>query len=74
MIFYYRIQFFRKGYVMAKLILTDACYNGLKNVRKCKGENKPEHEYLVKEANMQIEKNRNRYAAAYKNAGFYLGQ
>ena len=59
---------------MAKLILTDACYNGLKNVQKCKSENKPEHEHLVKEANMQIEKNRNRYAAAYKNAVFYLGQ
>ena len=56
------------------VILTDACYNGLKNVQKCKSENKPEHEHLVKEANMQIEKNRNRYAAAYKNAGFYLGQ
>ena len=42
--------------------------------KNVKSENKPEHEHLVKEANMQIEKNRNRYAAAYKNAGFYLGQ
>ena len=41
---------------MAKLILTDACYNGLKNVRKCKGENKPEHEYIVAQLSRQKSK------------------
>lgn len=59
---------------MAKLILSNACYNGLKNVKKCKAQTKPEHETLVKEANKRIEKNRSRYAVAYKNAGSYLGQ
>lgn len=59
---------------MAKLILSNACYSGLKNVKKCKAQTKPEHETLVKEANKRIEKNRSRYAVAYKNAGSYLGQ
>lgn len=58
---------------MAKLILTDACYNGLKNVQKCKGKNKPEHEYLVKEANMQIRENMFRYMKVYNDAKSYLG-
>lgn len=59
---------------MAKLVLRESCYSGLKNVKKCTIKNKPEHENLVKEANRRIEENRIRYAAAYKNAGSYLGQ
>ncbi|NSG41002.1 hypothetical protein G4960_14745 [Blautia obeum] len=59
---------------MAKLVLRESCYSGLKNVKKCTAKNKPEHENLVKEANKRIEENRIRYAAAYKNAGSYLGQ
>lgn len=59
---------------MAKLVLRESCYNGLKNVKKTTVKNKPEHENLVKEANRRIEANRIRYAAAYKNAGSYLGQ
>lgn len=59
---------------MAKLVLRGACYNGLKNVEECKMQNEPQHEVLVKEANKRIEKNRIRYATAYKNAGSYLGK
>ena len=59
---------------MAKLVLREACYSGLNNVKKCTIQNKPEHEELVKEANKRIEKNRIQYATAYKNAGSYLGQ
>ena len=59
---------------MAKLVLRESCYSELKNVKKCTAKNKPEHENLVKEANKRIEENRIRYAAAYKNAGSYLGQ
>lgn len=59
---------------MAKLELRESCYSGIKNVQKCKVQNKSEHEILVKEANKRIEENRIRYAAAYKNAGSYLGQ
>mgnify|MGYP006889171614 FL=1 len=55
-------------------MLRESCYSGLKNVKKCTAKNKPEHENLVKEANKRIEENRIRYAAAYKNAGSYLGQ
>lgn len=60
------------GFVMAKLILRDACYNGIKNIEEHKIQNKPQHEALVKEATQRIEKNRIRYATAYKNAGSYL--
>lgn len=59
---------------MAKLVLRDACYNGIKNVEERKIQNKPQHEALVKEANKRIEKNRIRYATAYKNASSYLGK
>nr|WP_295300468.1 hypothetical protein [uncultured Blautia sp.] len=59
---------------MAKLVLRESCYRGLKNVKKCATQNKPTHENLVKEANKRIEESRIRYAAAYKNAGSYLGQ
>ncbi|MDD3279857.1 MAG: hypothetical protein PHG16_13440 [Lachnospiraceae bacterium] len=59
---------------MAKLFLRDACYDGIKNVEERKMQNKPQHEALVKEANKRIEKNRIRYATAYKNAGSYLGK
>ena len=40
---------------MAKLVLRESCYSGLKNVKKCTAKNKPEHENLVKEANKRIE-------------------
>ena len=59
--------------MMAKLILSSASYEGLKNVKRNKSQTKPGHEELVKEANIQIEKNRSRYATAYKNARSYLG-
>lgn len=58
---------------MAKLVLRQSCYNGLKNIKKNEVQNKPDHTQHVKDANKRIEKNRIRYAAAYKNAGSYLG-
>ena len=59
---------------MAKLVLRESSYTGIKNIKKCKISNSPEHEKLVKEAKERIEKNKTGYAAAYKNAGYYLGQ
>lgn len=58
---------------MAKLVLRQSCYNGLKNIKKNEVQNKPDHIKHVQDANKRIEKNRIRYAAAYKNAGSYLG-
>lgn len=63
-----------RRFVMAKLVLRESSYNGLQNVKKSAIKNKPEHENLVKQANKRIEESRIRYAAAYKNAGSYLGQ
>lgn len=57
---------------MAKLVLRHACYNGVGNVEERKMQEHPQHNILEKEANIRIEKNRIRYAAAYKNAGSYL--
>lgn len=57
---------------MAKLILREACYNGIINTQTKQVKATPEHKELVKEANERIEKNRIRYATAYRNAGFYL--
>lgn len=59
---------------MAKLVLRDSSYNGIKDIKKSKIQNTPLHRQYVKEANKRIEKNRIRYAAAYKNAGSYLAQ
>lgn len=64
----------KEGIVMAKLELREACYVGIENVQKCRGQYGEEHEKLVKEANRQIEESRIRYASAYKNAGSYLGK
>lgn len=57
---------------MAKLILRKSCYTGVKNIKKSKPSNKPNHQTLVKQANKQIEKNRIQHIAAYKNAESYL--
>lgn len=58
---------------MKKLILRDACYNGIANVERQELKATDQHRILVKEANEKIEKSRIRYATAYKNAGSYLG-
>lgn len=63
-----------RRFLMAKLVLREACYNGIKNIKKCESLNNPGHEMLVRKANKHIEENRIRHAAAYKNAGSYLGQ
>lgn len=57
---------------MAKLILRESCYKGIDNVQTKELKATPEHKRLVKEANMRIEKNRIRYATAYRNASSYL--
>ncbi len=59
---------------MKKLVLRDACYNGIANVERKELKVTDQHKALVKEANQKIEKSRVRYATAYKNAGSYLGK
>lgn len=59
---------------MKKLVLREACYNGIDNVEKRELQTSLYHKDLVKEANEKIEKSRLRYATAYKNAGSYLGK
>lgn len=57
---------------MAKLVLREACYKGIENVKTKQLSVTPQHKQLVKEANQRIEKNRLGYAAAYRNAKSYL--
>jgi len=57
---------------MAKLVLREACYEGIKNVKTKHLKATPEHKKMVVEANKRIEKNRLGYATAYRNAGSYL--
>lgn len=59
---------------MKKLVLRDACYDGIANVVRQELKVTDQHKALVKEANQKIEKSRVRYATAYKNAGSYLGK
>lgn len=59
---------------MKKLILREACYNGIGHVERQEVKATDYHKALVKEANDKIEKSRVRYATAYKNAGSYLGK
>ena len=58
---------------MAKLKLRAACYADIDGVEtKELQPSQAVHDILVKDANTQIEKNRIRYATAYKHAGSYL--
>lgn len=59
---------------MKKLVLREACYNGIKNVERREVKVTDQHKALAKEANQKIERSRVRYATAYKNASSYLGK
>lgn len=56
------------------MVLRDASYNGIKDVKECKVRNTPQHEAFITEANKRIERNRIQYARAYRNAGSYLAE
>jgi|GEM_PF-2308360 len=57
---------------MEKLILSDACFNGIKNTQIKQQIITPEHEELVKQANEKIKENRRREAETCINARNYL--
>lgn len=59
---------------MAKLILRRSCYAGIEGIKRSELQNIENHKQYAKEANKRIEKNRIRYAVAYKNAGSYFEQ
>lgn len=59
---------------MAKLVLRKSCYEGIKHIKKQEIQRKPNHDNYVKAANQKIEERRIRNAAAYENAGSYLGK
>ena len=58
---------------MVGLDLRNACYEGIKDAKKRELKTSEEYKKLVEEADQMIERSRNRYATAYKNAGSYLG-
>ena len=57
---------------MAKLILRESSYNGLKNVEKAKMVTSQEHDMYVKEANSRIYKRHLEYMKAAKEAEKYF--
>lgn len=57
---------------MAKIILTDACINGIKNVKLEKPVYSEEYMKLVKEANEKIEESLRERAKTYQKAKTFI--
>lgn len=56
---------------MAKLILREAAYNGIKGVKERELNHSEEHKKLVQEANKKIEEGRQRERKAWIDANKY---
>lgn len=57
--------------IMAKLILTEAAYNGIKGVKERELNHSEEYKKLVQEANQKIEEGRQRERKAWIDASKY---